>query len=109
MPDANDATVLLDIRDDIAHIILNRPGAMNALNLEMAKELLDAAMRCDETTGVLVRAATILRDWWNPKASRDECRRLRRLVNRRLSRNLAGRAGLPHAIPPHRGDVPWRK
>jgi 2-(1,2-epoxy-1,2-dihydrophenyl)acetyl-CoA isomerase len=25
---------------------------MNALNLEMAKELLDAAMRCDETTGV---------------------------------------------------------
>ncbi len=52
MPDANDATVLLDIRDDIAHIILNRPGAMNALNLEMAKELLDAAMRCDETTGV---------------------------------------------------------
>jgi 2-(1,2-epoxy-1,2-dihydrophenyl)acetyl-CoA isomerase len=52
MPDAKDATVLLDIRDDIAHIILNRPGAMNALNLEMAKELLDAAMRCDETTGV---------------------------------------------------------
>src|SRR5690349_6582587 len=52
MPDGNDATVLLDIRDDIAHIILNRPGAMNALNLEMAKELLDAAMRCDETTGV---------------------------------------------------------
>lgn len=52
MSDANNATVLLDIRDDIAHIILNRPGAMNALNLEMAKDLLDAAMRCDETTGV---------------------------------------------------------
>lgn len=52
MPDANDAAVLLDIRDDIAHIILNRPGAMNALNLEMAKELLDATMQCDETTGV---------------------------------------------------------
>jgi 2-(1,2-epoxy-1,2-dihydrophenyl)acetyl-CoA isomerase len=44
--------VLLDIRDDVAHIILNRPEAMNALNLEMAKELLDAAMRCDETRGV---------------------------------------------------------
>ncbi len=52
MADTHDATVLLDIRDDIAHIILNRPGAMNALNLEMAKALLDAAMRCDETTGV---------------------------------------------------------
>ena len=52
MSDGKDATVLLDIRDDIAHIILNRPGAMNALNLEMAKALLDAAMRCDETTGV---------------------------------------------------------
>ena len=52
MADTHDATVLLDIRDDIAHIILNRPGAMNALNLEMAKELLDAAMQCDETTGV---------------------------------------------------------
>lgn len=45
-------TVLLDIRDDIAHITLNRPAAMNALNLEMARELLDVAMRCDETTGV---------------------------------------------------------
>lgn len=52
MPDANDARVLLDIRDDVAHITLNRPEAMNALDLEMAKQLLDAAMRCDETTGV---------------------------------------------------------
>ena len=47
-----DAPVLLDIQDAIAHITLSRPTAMNALNLEMAKALLDAAMRCDETTGV---------------------------------------------------------
>lgn len=47
-----ESTVLLDIRDDVAHVILNRPDAMNALNVEMARELLDVAMRCDETTGV---------------------------------------------------------
>lgn len=52
MPEANNTKVLLDIHDDVAHITLNRPGAMNALDLEMAKELLDVAMRCDETTGV---------------------------------------------------------
>lgn len=57
MPDTiSDATpdsiVLLDIHDRIAHITLNRPTAMNALTLEMARALLDVAMRCDETTGV---------------------------------------------------------
>lgn len=52
MPTMPDANVLLDMRDDVAHIVLNRPDAMNALNLEMAQELLDATMQCDETTSV---------------------------------------------------------
>jgi 2-(1,2-epoxy-1,2-dihydrophenyl)acetyl-CoA isomerase len=47
-----DRTVLLDIRENVAHIVLNRPGAMNALTPEMAHELLDAALQCDETTAV---------------------------------------------------------
>ena len=55
-PETPDTTsepvILLDIHDEIAHITLNRPTAMNALNLEMARALLDAAMQCDETTGV---------------------------------------------------------
>lgn len=49
---SSDDIVLLHIQDDVAHITLNRPTAMNALTLEMARALLDVAMRCDETTGV---------------------------------------------------------
>lgn len=49
---SSDDIVLLDIHDDVAHITLNRPTAMNALTLEMARALLDVTMRCDETTGV---------------------------------------------------------
>lgn len=45
-------SVLLDIQDGVASIVLNRPDAMNALDLEMAQELLDVALRCDETSGV---------------------------------------------------------
>jgi 2-(1,2-epoxy-1,2-dihydrophenyl)acetyl-CoA isomerase len=39
--------VLLDIREHVAFITLNRPEILNALNLEMAKALLNVAMECD--------------------------------------------------------------
>ncbi|MCA1716040.1 MAG: enoyl-CoA hydratase/isomerase family protein [Actinobacteria bacterium] len=41
-------TLDFDVRDGVAHITLNRPDAGNALNLELAQELLRAVMRCDE-------------------------------------------------------------
>ena len=47
-----DTNVLLDIRDSVAFITLNRPKAMNTLNLEMAKDLMDVALHCETNTAV---------------------------------------------------------
>jgi 2-(1,2-epoxy-1,2-dihydrophenyl)acetyl-CoA isomerase len=41
-------TLLFDVRDGVAHVTLNRPDASNALDMEMGRELMDAALRCDE-------------------------------------------------------------
>jgi len=41
------ATVLVDIRGDIAVVTLNRPEAANTLDLAMGRELLAAALRCE--------------------------------------------------------------
>jgi 2-(1,2-epoxy-1,2-dihydrophenyl)acetyl-CoA isomerase len=41
-------TVLLDVRDNVAHITLNRPDAANSINEDMGKDLMHAALRCDE-------------------------------------------------------------
>jgi len=41
-------TLLFDIREDVAHITLNRPEAANAINLELARDLMHALMKCDE-------------------------------------------------------------
>lgn len=40
-------TVIFDIRDGVATITLNRPAVGNAINLEMARALVDAAIRCE--------------------------------------------------------------
>lgn len=45
-------TIALEARDGVARLTLNRPAAANALNLQMAKELLAAALHCDETPAI---------------------------------------------------------
>ena len=52
------ATLGFDVRDSVAHITLDRPEANNALNIEMAQELLRAVLRCDEEPSV--RAVLII-------------------------------------------------
>src|SRR5262249_32727995 len=39
--------VLLDIRENVAFMTLNRPEILNALNLEMARALMNVAIECD--------------------------------------------------------------
>jgi len=47
-----DKSVLVDVRDRVATITLNKPAASNALDLEIARELLSAALRCEDDPGV---------------------------------------------------------
>ena len=46
------AEVEFKLQDHIAHITLNRPDAANALNAEVAKQLDQVALRCDESPDV---------------------------------------------------------
>ncbi len=41
-------TIAFQMEGNVAHITLNRPEAANAINLEMARELMQVALRCDE-------------------------------------------------------------
>jgi 2-(1,2-epoxy-1,2-dihydrophenyl)acetyl-CoA isomerase len=41
-------TLLFDVHDNVAHIKLNRPDAANSINEDMGKDLMHAALRCDE-------------------------------------------------------------
>lgn len=40
--------LILDVKDQIAFIALNRPQAFNGINLPLAKELMAATIHCDE-------------------------------------------------------------
>src|SRR5215471_20398165 len=45
-------TVLYEVKDHVAHVTLNRPDAANALNLEMALELMHASIQASEDPAV---------------------------------------------------------
>jgi len=47
-------SLLFEIRDNVAHITLNRPEAGNSINEEMAKDLMHAVLHCDENPEVRV-------------------------------------------------------
>lgn len=45
-------TVLVDVRDRVATVTLNRPDGANALDMAMGRALLAAALRCEADQGV---------------------------------------------------------
>jgi len=45
-------TLILEVRDSVAHLTINRPDAANALNRQLALDLLAAAIKCDEDAEV---------------------------------------------------------
>jgi 2-(1,2-epoxy-1,2-dihydrophenyl)acetyl-CoA isomerase len=47
-----DKPVLVEVRDHVATVTLNKPGSSNALDLELARELLIAALRCEDDPAV---------------------------------------------------------
>jgi 2-(1,2-epoxy-1,2-dihydrophenyl)acetyl-CoA isomerase len=56
----NEKPVLFEVRDNVAYVTLNRPQAGNSLDLEMAKELMAVALRCESdksVRAVLLRGA----------------------------------------------------
>ncbi len=50
-------TLLFEIQDNVAHIMLNRPNAANTISIELAQELMHVIIRCDEDP--LVKALLI--------------------------------------------------
>jgi 2-(1,2-epoxy-1,2-dihydrophenyl)acetyl-CoA isomerase len=45
-------TLLFEVREHVAHITLNRPEVSNAMNLDMARELYEAAFECEQSNDV---------------------------------------------------------
>ncbi len=51
-------TVLLETKNKVATITLNRPDFLNALDLELSKELLDVVLNCSEDKNIRVVVIT---------------------------------------------------
>ncbi len=45
-------TLLFDVKDGIAYITLNRPEALNSINLEFSRDLMHAVLHCDEDPAI---------------------------------------------------------
>jgi enoyl-CoA hydratase/carnithine racemase len=45
----NYETIIFEVKEQAAYITLNRPEAFNGLNLTVGKELMHAAIHCDES------------------------------------------------------------
>jgi len=48
----NYETIIFEVKEQAAYITLNRPEAFNGLNLTTGKELMHAAIRCDESSEI---------------------------------------------------------
>jgi hypothetical protein len=48
-------TIDLSVGDGVARIELNRPQAANSMNVELARELMDATLACDENPAAMTR------------------------------------------------------
>ena len=48
----NYETIIFEQRNRVAHITLNRTGSLNAMNLAMARELMYAAIQCDDDPAI---------------------------------------------------------
>jgi 2-(1,2-epoxy-1,2-dihydrophenyl)acetyl-CoA isomerase len=46
------STLLFYKKDSIAHITLNRPGALNSINLDLSRDLMHAILQCDEDPAI---------------------------------------------------------
>jgi 2-(1,2-epoxy-1,2-dihydrophenyl)acetyl-CoA isomerase len=46
------STIQFAVKDNIARITLNRPDAANALNIDMSKDLMHAALQCSEDPNI---------------------------------------------------------
>lgn len=47
-----DGPILFEVRENVAHVTLNRPHAGNSLDLETAKELADVSLECERNRDV---------------------------------------------------------